>query len=581
MLKVRIINHAEVLAIDGPPRSKLQLHCRRGALFGEARKDANTEPVLYGLLRDSFASLDTSEPARSSPNDNMDNCDADADLTPSKKKKKKEGTFPGQKPSKSGPDDSKGAYSKSPAMDRVPLPKLSKTYLDRRRFLRREIASLRRSALQQDSDPGTTAIFYTVCNAQAGESALAIRRGGVPSMSFSEDLGLLAVGFGSGRIRVWSLGAESLRQMMPPDELALLDMDDDRIRSKMLHDENDETHPARDLLGHQGAVHGVAFSPDGQLVASASADGSLRLWSTVLWGGTLTAWRDHVMPIWSVAWPPAYGHYLATGGSDRTARLYACDHAPGPLRVFCGHQADVTTVSFHPNVNYLATGSADRAVRLFDIRSGKAVRLYTGHKGSVQSLAFSPCGRYLASGGWCGAICLWDIGRGGQVGQLGGYSALTTTTTEEGEDSSSRQLLTGPVVALHFCPSGSGQLAAAGLEGAVRVWNTGTGQLLSQQTAPEGSHTAPAADSASTNGSGGGGGLLAAHNALSDVYQRNPNRSGREWRQTAETYYSAAGSYEVSRTCLRDAFFTRKTSVLAVQFAHPYMLLAAGPYNQA
>nr|VZI43927.1 unnamed protein product [Spirometra erinaceieuropaei] len=200
--------------------------------------------------------------------------------------------------------------------------------------------------------------------------------------------------------------------------------------------------------------------------------------------------------------------------------------------------------------------------------------------GSVgRSLAFSPCGRYLASGGWCGAICLWDIGRGGQVGQLGGYSALTTTTAEEGEDSSSRQLLTGPVVALHFCPSGSGQLAAAGLEGAVRVWNTGTGQLLSQQTAPEGSHTAPTADSASTNGSGGG--LLAAHNALSDVYQRNPNRSGREWRQTAETYYSAAGSYEVSRTCLRDAFFTRKTSVLAVQFAHPYMLLAAGPYNQA
>ncbi|KAL7060844.1 hypothetical protein AAHC03_09564 [Spirometra sp. Aus1] len=231
---------AEVLqALQTLQKHNFKLHCRRGALFGEARKDANTEPVLYGLLRDSSTSLDTSEPAKSSPNDNMDNCDADADLTPSKKKKKKEGTFPGQKPSKSGPDDTKGAYSKSPAMDRVPLPKLSKAYLDRRRFLRREIASLRRSALQQDSDPGTTAIFYTVCNAQAGESALAIRRGGVPSMSFSEDLGLLAVGFGSGRIRVWSLGAESLRQMMPPDELALLDMDDDRIRSKMLHDENE------------------------------------------------------------------------------------------------------------------------------------------------------------------------------------------------------------------------------------------------------------------------------------------------------------------------------------------------------
>lgn len=81
-----------------------------------------------------------------------------------------------------------------------------------------------------------------------------------------------------------------------------------------------------------------------------------------------------------VDWAPAYGHYIATGSSDRTARLYACDHAPQPLRIFIGHKADVTTVAFHPNINYLATGSADRAVRLFDIRSGKGVRLYTGHK---------------------------------------------------------------------------------------------------------------------------------------------------------------------------------------------------------
>lgn len=128
----------------------------------------------------------------------------------------------------------------------------------------------------------------------------------------------------------------------------------------------------------------MAFSPDSQLIASVSGDGSLRLWSTQVWGGSLAVWRDHVMPVWSVAWPGAYGHYLATGGSDRTARLYACDHAPSPLRIFTGHRADVTQVAFHPNINYLATGSADRAVRLFDVRSGKCVRLYTGHKVSAK-----------------------------------------------------------------------------------------------------------------------------------------------------------------------------------------------------
>lgn len=57
-------------------------------------------------------------------------------------------------------------------------------------------------------------------------------------MTFSEDLGMLAAGLGSGRIRIWALGAESLRQMLPPDKLDALDMNDARIKSKMLHDGN-------------------------------------------------------------------------------------------------------------------------------------------------------------------------------------------------------------------------------------------------------------------------------------------------------------------------------------------------------
>lgn len=74
-------------------------------------------------------------------------------------------------------------------------------------------------------------------------------------------------------------------------------------------------------------------------------------------------------------------------------------------------------------------------------------------------------------------------------------------------------------------------------------------------------------------------GLLPAHNAVFEEYKRD-SVGGKDWRRTTEAYYSPVGGYEVSRACLCDAFFTRKTSVLAVQFAHPYFLLAAGPYNQ-
>ncbi|VDO03523.1 unnamed protein product [Rodentolepis nana] len=537
----------QIEVVDGPPRARLQLYARRGAIFGESRRDANTLPVLCGLLKDPTSELDATD-----TNDMISATqDNGHEATPKKKKKKEMGLI-GSKASKY--NDSKGQL-KSPPLDRVPLPAISETYLDQRRTLHREINQITRGILQNDANPKTSALLYTVCNAQPGESAISIRRGGVGAMAFSEDMGMLAGGMGSGRIRIWALGAQSLRQMLPPEKLEELDLNDSRIKSKMLHDGDGEPQPSRDLIGHQDAVHGVAFSPDGQLVASASADGTLRLWSTIIWSGALCVWREHITPLWCVDFAPVYGHYMATGGSDRTARLYACDHAPQPLRIFSGHKSDVTAVAFHPNVNYLATGSADRAVRIFDIRSGKCCRTYTGHKGTVQSFAFSPCGRYLASGGWCGAICIWDIGNGSQIGQLGGDTAMFGTKSSGATTGaiSPGEIITGPISCLKFSPDGS-KLASGGMEGAVRMWNMGT-KLSSEEV--------------SSNPS-----LLGFYSAARDESSRGSGLL------EGNSYYNVVGGYEVSRKCLQDAFFTRKTTVLAVQFAHPYLLLTAGPFNQ-
>ncbi|TPP56543.1 Transcription initiation factor TFIID subunit 5 protein [Fasciola gigantica] len=513
--------------IDGPPRTRLQLDVRRGALFGEAPREANKEPVLYGLLLD---------PALRN----------------------------------SGGTESSQMITDGPLNDAA----------DARQALARENATLLRGHRQQQKPIGTSVVMYTVCNVQAGESTLAIRRGGVNCTSFSDNAGWLAAGFGSGRIRVWSLGPESLRKMLPANELALLDKDDSRVKTKMLYDENGDHHPTRDLLGHVGGVHGVAFSPDRQLIVSGGSDGTVRLWSSLLWGGALTVWRDHLLPVWSVAWAPVYGHYVATGGADRSAHLYSTDHAPDALRVFVGHRADVTSVCLHPNVNYLATGSADRAVRLFDVRSGKLVRLYTGHKGSVQCLAFSPCGRYLASGGWCGAVCIWDLGSGHQVGQLGGYAASRPlgqshrrTEVEESFSPSTGQWLTGPVVSLAYCPDHSGRLAAGGLEGVVRLWNVNTGRSTSHTPRTGSSNTTSAGPSAIP-------GLVGLHRASKQKQLGRNQGSGSIISSQWAGYYTPVSGSEVSDTCLSETFFTRRTSVLGLQYVHPYLMLAAGPYNQ-
>ncbi|KAA3676718.1 transcription initiation factor TFIID subunit 5 [Paragonimus westermani] len=592
-----------VQIIDGPPRTRLQFDCRRGALFGEATKDANRDPVFYGLLPDPSLVVSLGLPADASQTtvdgstggDHVDD-DAEGDQTPVKRRKRREGFSSGHSGSISGSsvnrDGRKATDSNSPAMDRIPLPKLSETFIESRQTLARETAALLKSHRQSQKVIGTSVVLYTVCNIQAGESTLAVRRGGVTCASFTDNSGWLAAGFGSGRIRVWSLGPESLRRMLPATELALLDKDDSRVKTKMLHDENEMSNLV--VSGFVPVLTGLISLPAKHIrhvICSVMLVVFMELHSVRIvscWCLAAPTGPSGCGPVCFGAVRLPYGVIIccrfATGGADRSAHLYATDHSPDALRVFIGHRSDVTAVMMHPNVNYLATGSADRAVRLFDVRSGKLVRLYTGHKGSVQTLAFSPCGRYLASGGWCGAVCVWDLGTGHQVGQLGGYSATVTSSILQCHPPSTdlsttpndcAQWLTGPVVSLAYCPDNSGRLAAGGLDGALRIWDISTGRL-STRSLPS-SLTTDQATAPNTSQSTVG--LIAMHRTSKQQIVRGQTTLGTV-NPNFLSYYSPVIGSAASDTCLHETFFTRRTSILGLQYVHPYLLLAAGPYNQ-
>jgi tRNA A-37 threonylcarbamoyl transferase component Bud32 len=111
------------------------------------------------------------------------------------------------------------------------------------------------------------------------------------------------------------------------------------------------------LRGHAGPVNGVAFSPDGTRLASASADGSVRVWDRQAHREMLTL-RGHEGAVLAVAFSPDGGR-IASGGADHTARLW--DREGHEVLTLRGHTVGVASVAFSPDGTRLATGGGGKS----------------------------------------------------------------------------------------------------------------------------------------------------------------------------------------------------------------------------
>ncbi|MEG4491333.1 AAA-like domain-containing protein [Microcoleus sp. D3_18_C4] len=207
----------------------------------------------------------------------------------------------------------------------------------------------------------------------------------ITSVSLSPDGKIIASASTDGTVKVWKINGEKLSS----------------------------------LKVERGGITSASFSPDGQIIAASGTDGTVKLWSLrkiveklqkqqsieastdIKLLRTLQIGSDKIM---SVTFSPD-GAMLATASAGGTARIWSKDGTPLSI---LKHTSGVTNISFSPDSQMLLSASTDKMVRLWNI-DGTLLKTLKGNKDAVWSASFSPDGKAIASASADGTVMLWNF----------------------------------------------------------------------------------------------------------------------------------------------------------------------------
>ena len=235
-------------------------------------------------------------------------------------------------------------------------------------------------------------------------------------------------------------------------------------RIARIYDANGTPLFERILVGHTESIRAVRYSPDGRFLATASLDGTARIWTED--GQQVLAYSEHGDAVQDVSWHPE-GQRLATAGVDGTVRIWSIDGKT--QHILPQHQAAVNAVAWSPDGKRLASGCENKTIRLWSA-DGTEGPVLSGHLGAIESLAWNPDSQRLLS-------CDHGVEAADQNQNDLAHLKLWDV---DGHQIASADLVDSPPS--HVCWNSDGTTAFAGGAYRVRVWSFDGNRAAGLQT---------------------------------------------------------------------------------------------------